>query len=267
MIKSTYISKEGDCRMELNERKQKILELLEKNGTVKVTELTKILGTSEVTVRNYLADMESKGLLTRIHGGALSSYKPYYSMNFSQRLETNQNQKTAIAKKIASMIEQNDTIMLNSGTTTLLVFRCLPAGYNLNIVTNSISIALEAANNPNFNVILVGGSVNTKYQFTFGTDAVAQLKNYHADKLILSVDGIDSLKGFTTFYDKEAEIDRTMIAQSEKRIVAADFSKFDRAAFAKISDPYIADYIVTNKGVSNEMLSQFSGTDTNIIFA
>ena len=67
--------------------------------------------------------------------------------------------------------------------------------------------------------------------------------------------------------NKEAEIDRTMIAQSEKCIVAADFSKFDRAAFAKISDPYVADYIVTNKGVNSEILTQFNGTDTNIIFA
>ena len=253
--------------MTLNERKQKILEILEKNGSVKVTDLSKTLGTSEVTIRNDLADMESKGLLSRVHGGAISSYKPYYNMNFSQRLETNQNEKSAIAKKIASMIEPNDTIMLNSGTTTLLVFRSLPVGYNLNIVTNSISIALEAADNPNFNVILVGGAVNTKYQFTFGTDAVAQLKNYHADKLILSVDGIDSGKGFTTYYDKEAEIDRTMIAQSEKCIVAADYSKFDRTAFAKISDLSVADYIVTNKGVSSEILSQFSASGTDIIFA
>ena len=136
--------------MTLNERKQKILEILEKNGSVKVTELSKTLGTSEVTIRNDLADMENKGLLSRVHGGAISSYKPYYNMNFSQRLETNQNEKSAIAKKIASMIEPNDTIMLNSGTTTLLVFRSLPVGYNLNIVTNSISIALEASDNPNF---------------------------------------------------------------------------------------------------------------------
>ena len=80
--------------------------------------------------------------------------------------------------------------MLNSGTTTLLVFRKFPDDYNLNIVTNSISIALEASSNPNYNVVLVGGSVNTKYQFTYGPDAMEQLKKYNADKLILSVDGI-----------------------------------------------------------------------------
>lgn len=250
--------------MSLNERKKKILELLEKNGSVKVTELSKMFDISEVTVRNYLADMESKGLLSRVHGGALSSYKPYYSMNLSQRLETNQTAKKKIAEAVAKIVEPNDTIMLNSGTTTLLVFRSLPTDYNLNIVTNSIAIALEAADNPNFNVILVGGSVNTKYQFTFGTDAVKQLKNYHADKLILSVDGIDCMSGFTTYYDKESDIDRTMIEQSEFCIVAADTSKFERTAFASISTPDVADVIVTNDSLNDSIYNALKKMDINI---
>lgn len=240
----------------LNERKQKILELLEKNGEVKVTDLSRIFDISEVTIRNYLADMENKGLLSRVHGGAISSYKPYYSMNLNQRLETNQKEKNKIAETVAQMVEPNDTIMLNSGTTTLLAFRSLPAKYHLNIVTNSISIALEAADNPNFNVILVGGSVNTKYQFTYGTDAVQQLKNYHADKLILSVDGIDAKRGFTTYYDKEAEIDRTMIAQSELCIVAADFTKFGRTAFANVSPTDVADFMVTNQSINKDIYNE-----------
>ena len=245
----------------LNERKQKILE---KNGAVKVSELSRLFDISEVTVRNYLADMENKGLLSRVHGGAISSYKPYYSMNLNQRLETNQAEKNKIAEIVAQMVEPNDTIMLNSGTTTLLTFRCLPAKYNLNIVTNSISIALEAADNPNFNVILVGGAVNTKYQFTYGTDAVQQLKNYHADKLILSVDGINAEKGFTTYYDKEAEIDRTMIAQSDLCIVAADFTKFGRTAFANVSSSSVADYIVTNQSINKDIYDELSKIGLNI---
>jgi len=248
----------------LNERKQKILEILEKNGAVKVSELSRLFDISEVTVRNYLADMENKGLLSRVHGGAISSYKPYYSMNLNQRLETNQAEKNKIAEIVAQMVEPNDTIMLNSGTTTLLTFRCLPAKYNLNIVTNSISIALEAADNPNFNVILVGGAVNTKYQFTYGTDAVQQLKNYHADKLILSVDGINAEKGFTTYYDKEAEIDRTMIAQSDLCIVAADFTKFGRTAFANVSSSSVADYIVTNQSINKDIYDELSKIGLNI---
>lgn len=244
--------------MNADERRNKILELLNVNGSVRVTELSRLFDISEVTIRTDLADMEYKGLLTRVHGGAVSSYKPYYSMSLNQRLSTNQSQKEVIAKKIASMIENNDTIMLNSGTTTLMVFRALPQDFNLSIVTNSISIALEGTANPNFNIILLGGLINSKYQFTFGDDAIRQLKSYHADKLILSVDGIDAEHGFSTYYDKEAEIDRIMLQQSSVNIVAADHSKFDRRAFTKISDLSVADYIVTDAEVPDKIKSKLS---------
>lgn len=248
-------------------RKQKISELLKQNDSVRVTELSELFDVSEVTVRNYLSDMEKKGLLTRVHGGAVSSYKPYYSMNLTQRLETNQHEKVDIAERVASLIRPNDTVMLNSGTTTLLAFRKFPSEYNLNIVTNSISIALEASGNPNYNVILVGGSVNTKYQFTFGADAVKQLGNYHADKLILSVDGIDLSQGFSTYYDKESDIDTAMIAQSDCCIVAADYSKFGHNAFVKISDVSVADCIVTNASADEAVLEEIKLLGVEVVLA
>ena len=239
--------------MGFSTRKEKILELLEEKGSVSVTEMSALFAVSEVTVRNDLADLESKGLLSRVHGGAVSSYKPYYNMNLNQRMKANQSKKKEIAEKVAPLINDNDTIMINSGTTSLLAFRALCPDYHLNIVTNSIAIALEAANNHNYNIVLVGGSVNTTYQFTYGFDAVSLLKNYHADKLILSVDGIDVKNGFTTYYDKEVSIAQTMIENSDIRIVVADTSKFERTAFTKISDLSVASYIVTN-GSLNQLL-------------
>lgn len=252
--------------MTVEERKRKISELLRENDSVKVSELSRALGVSEVSVRSYLEDMEKKGLLSRVHGGAVSSYKPYYSMNLNQRLETNQKAKVEIAEKIAALIEPNDTVMLNAGTTTLLAFRKFPRDYNLNIVTNSISIALEASSNQNYNVILAGGSVNTKYQFTYGNDAATQIEKYHADKLILSVDGVDAACGFTTYYNKECAVDLAMIRQSDVRIVAADSSKIGYSAFARISDLSVADYIVTDAPVSDELAKLLLSLKVKIIF-
>lgn len=251
--------------MTTEQRKQKILDMLKEKDSVRVSNLSRILGVSEVTIRSYLEDMEKKGLLSRVHGGAVSSYKPYYSMNLNQRLETNKESKVAIAERVVELIQPNDTVMLNAGTTTLLVFRKLPQNYNLSIVTNSISIALEAAGNPNFNVILVGGSVNSKYQFSYGSDAIEQIKKYHADKLILSVDGISAEHGFTTYYDKEAAIDVAMIEQSNCRIIAADHSKFGHSAFVKISDASVADYIVTNDQLSRELTEELNKQGVTIL--
>ena len=254
-------------KMIADERKQKISELLKEKDTVKVSELSHILNVSEVTIRSYLADMEKKGLLSRIHGGAVSSYKPYYSMNLNQRLETNQGEKVEIADKIASMIEPDDTIMLNSGTTTLITFRKIPKSYNLNIVTNSIAIALEASNNPNYNVVLVGGSVNTKYQFTYGEDALSQLENYHATKCILSVDGISLGAGLSLYYSNEASLARKMIECSDKLIVTADGTKLGRYAFAKITDVKEGDVLVTNYTENREEAEKITAAGVTLIEA
>lgn len=252
--------------MDVFERKQKILEILQRDGRVKVTDLSAMFEISEVSIRMDLADLEAKGMLSRVHGGAVSSYKNYYNMDMQQRLSANQEQKQAIAQYITGMIEENDTIMLNSGTTTLTVFRMIPSTMNLSIVTNSVAIALEAGANPNFNVVLLGGSVNPKYQFIYGDDAIDQLRKYHADKLILSVDGITSTNGLTTFYNHEAELDRIMLSHSATRIIAADSTKLGRTAFARISDIAEADYVITNRDApATEELEELKQSVQNVI--
>jgi len=233
--------------MDIFERKQKILEILNRDGKVRVNELSSLFDISDVTIRMDLADLEAKGLLSRVHGGAVSSYKTYYNMDMQQRLTANQSQKQAIAAKIVDMIDDNDTIMMNAGTTTLTFFRLLPPKMNLCIVTNSIAIALEAGPNPNFNVVLLGGFINAKHQFTYGDDAIIQLEKYHADKLILSVDGITQDNGLTTFYSQEVELARMMLSRAATKIIAADSTKLGRTAFAKIADLEAADYIITNR--------------------
>ena len=238
--------------MNIKERKEKILELLNENGQVKVSELSRMFGTSDITIRSDLSDMEEMGLLFRVHGGAINSYKSYCDMDFQQRLASNLKGKQAIAQRAADMVQEHYTVMLNSGTTTLSVFRALPTNLKLNIVTNSITIALEASGIPNFNVILLGGFVNPKYQFIYGDDAATQLKNYHADLLFLSVDGVSADSGFTTYYDREAEIARLMLAQSKTRVIVADSSKLGKTAFVNIAEPSHNDFLITDGADSQE---------------
>ena len=238
--------------MDIHQRREKILELLNENGQVKVAELSRLFEISNITIRSDLADLEEQGLLFRTHGGAINSYKSYCDMDLKQRLSTNQKAKQLISKEAASMIKEHDTIMLNSGTTTLSVFRAIPSQMKINIVTNSITIALEASPNPNFNVVLLGGFINAKYQFVYGDDAANQLKNYHADKLFLSVDGVTAQNGLTTYYDRETEIARLMLSQSTKKIIVADASKIGRTAFVNIADSSKADYLITEHAAADK---------------
>jgi len=251
----------------IDERKEKILAMLTREGKVKVSELSRLFNISEVTVRMDLADLEQKGLLSRVHGGAVSSYRPYYNMSMSQRSSANEAEKKAIAAYIQGTVHDSDTIMMNAGSTTLFVLRMLAQHKDIKIVTNSIAIALEASNNRNFHVVLLGGSVNTKYQFTYGTDALRQLSTYHADKLIISVDGVDAEAGLSTYYQQEAEICRTMMQRADVRIVAADYTKMGRVAFAQIASVDAVDDIITNAKIDAEIENTLKKAQANLIFA
>jgi len=256
--------------MEFNsdQRKAKIIELLNENGEVKVSALSKMFGISEVTIRFDLEALENEGLLARIYGGAVSSGKLYHEMDLKQRFQTNEQEKRAIAEKIASMINNNDTIMMNAGTTLTYVLRALKGTSrkkkNITLVTNSIQTALEASSCQGFNVTLLGGFVDSKYQFTYGSDTISQLKNYHADKLILSVDGVNTEAGYTLFYSHETDVTRAMMSRSATTIVAADASKIGRIAFANVSPLDTADYIITNETAPKDYVESVRELGINV---
>ena len=246
------------------ERRMKILELLHKTGKVKVSDLSELFRISEVSIRADLAELEEKQLLSRIHGGAISSYKAYYNMSLSQRSSVNESEKLKIAESVCELVEDNDTLIMNAGTTPLFVMRALNKK-NITIVTNSIAIALEAGKYQNLKVILLGGDVNSEYQFTYGTAALKYLSEYHADKLILSVDGISAGKGLSTFYYQETDICKKMIDQSKTVIIAADYTKIGRVAFSSITDASAADIIITNKNSAPDETSALKDIGIKLI--
>lgn len=233
--------------MDIDNRRKMILKLLGSEGKVKVVELSKLFGISEVTIRSDLSELEAEGLLERTHGGAISTNRFYSNMSLIDRMKTNEEEKRKIASACSSMISNGDTIMINSGTTTFFTVQELAHVKNLTIVTNSIAIASEAGNFNNMHVILLGGNFSPRYQFIYGDDAVSQLKRYKADKLILSADGVSGEEGITTYHHQEAEVNRQMMARVNKTIIVADYSKIGRSSFTFISPIENADIIITNQ--------------------
>jgi DeoR/GlpR family transcriptional regulator of sugar metabolism len=147
------------------------------------------------------------------------------------------------------------------------VLRAIRNKKNINLVTNSVQNATEAALYPSFNVILLGGSLDSKYQFTYGEDALSQLENYHATKCILSVDGISLGAGLSLYYSNEASLARKMIECSDKLIVTADGTKLGRYAFAKITDLKPGDVLVTNYAENREEVEKITQAGVNVIEA
>lgn len=250
----------------VQERRDKIIDILNEEGRVYVNKLSEIFGVSSVVIRTDLAELERLDLLSRVHGGAITSYKSYCDMNLIQRSNINLKEKNAISQKVKELVKDHDTLMMNAGTTPLFVMRAIWER-KVTIVTNSIAMALEGAKNPNFKIILLGGDVDPDYQFTYGVSVLKELSQYSASTLILSVDGIDPEDGISTFYYHEAEVCRKMIERSGKVIIAADDSKIGRTAFSQIDSLQSVDAIVTNKKASDNHLESLKELGIEIIIA
>lgn len=236
----------------VEQRRAQIIDLIRKNGSVRVSDISETYSISEVTVRSDLEYLESQGQLTRVHGGAIATGKLYANMDLSERYLTNAASKRALAASAASLIENNDTIMMNAGTTLAYVLHEIKGKKNISIVTNSIQNALEISTYPEVNVILLGGEIDAKYQFTYGNDTLSQLERYHANKCILSVDGIHEQDGLTLYYANESGIVRKMIEFSDEVIVVADSSKLGRNAFSRVASLDKVDVLITNKKDSSD---------------
>lgn len=249
------------------ERRTNIIRIIRTDGSVRVRDLSRRFNTSEATIRVDLETLEARGQCQRTHGGAVGLDRLYVDMDITERYTSNSTQKKAIADVIGQMIADNDTLFLNAGTTLTYVLRAIRGKKNISIITNSITNACEAASYPNFNVILLGGQIDSKYQFTYGDDAIAQLRRYHTVRAILSVDGVDPDSGLTLYYSNESELVRTMIANCDDVIIAADSSKLGKSTFARITPVSSANTIVTNSGVDPDLLERLSKHGVKIITA
>ena len=256
-------------KLKIENRRNKILEQLNRAGKVSVMELSAMLDVTPVTIRNDLTELEQEGCLLRVQGGAvqvpvMGEYRSYGG-HLSQ--DANAEQKEAIAKAVARMVRDGDTLFINSGTTSEHIAAALRGRKNLNIVTNALKVALELGSVPTFRVLLAGGEINAQYGFTHGGDAQVQLGNYQADWCILSVDGVSAKGGITTHHAEEAIIDRVMSAGAKRTLVAADGTKIGRAGFSRVSNCGPDTILLTDSGADDVALDALREQGVTVYFA
>ena len=237
----------AESKLKIDVRRNKILEQLRTEGKVSVSRLAVELGATPVTIRNDLTALERDGYLVRMQGGAVISHRSDSQLTGSMTDEAFL-QKQALAQQVAAMVVDGETLFFNSGTTTLHIARALKEKKYLNIVTNSLAIAMELGNTPTFNVLLLGGEINASYGFTAGGDTQEQLSKYRANWAILSVDGVSAEGGVTTCRPEEAIIDRMMIRGAKFAMIVADRSKIGKAGFTRVSECGGSTCLVTDGG-------------------
>ena len=244
-------------RLKIDIRRKRILELLAQNGQVTVAELSGLLNATQTTIRTDLDTMAAENRLVRIPGGAIAiPAQPVQTPVQEAAPDALAAQKRAIAAKVLSHIQDGDTLFLNSGSTTLRVAEALCARKRLCVVTNSIRAAEVLAGYPETHVVLLGGEINAIYGFTFGDDAVQQLGRYQPAWAILSVDGVNAVQGITTYHAEEAMVNRIMLQQAHRAIIAADRRKVGRAGFTGICRLDDRFTVITDSGAKPEELDE-----------
>ena len=216
--------------MIVDQRREEILQLIEQQGFVSLQELVERLKASESTVRRDLEFLDEAGQIRRTRGGA--AYTGEHITSFEERRTTALQQKQRIGRAVADQIPPGETVLLDGGTTTLEVARCL-AGKSLQVVTNSLPIANLLVNQPNIELIFVGGYLYPRTGVALGSLAAAALSGLRVQRLILSTGGITE-KGLFNSNTLLVDCERQMIDAAEEVWVAADSGKFGRTALAHL---------------------------------
>lgn len=251
----------ADNKLKIDIRRGKIMEALRRDGKVQVSDLSRELGVTLVTVRNDLDALEQEGYLERIQGGAIlknQTVMPGWGGNCAE-------EKQAIAEAAAKWIEDGNTLFLNSGSTTRYVAAALKKHKNINVVTNSLTAAMELGSIPSVHVLLLGGEINTQYAFTYGGDAQEQLRHYQADWAIMSVDGISTHAGVTSFHADEAAINRMMLERAKHVLIVADHTKIGRVGFAHLCDAKPSVKLITGRDSNAAAVAELEELGLEII--
>lgn len=235
------------------ERRQKIKDILENKQRILVNEVSKEFEISSVTIRKDLQILEKRGILTRVHGGAIINHSAVRDLAIAEKEHLHLAEKKRIAFMAESMVSPGDTLILDSGSTTTQLARLLRFKKDLTIITNAVNIASELAAGE-LTVILTGGILREKSFSLVGPLAEESLKTLTADKLFLGVDGVDFNYGLTTPNILEARVNKMMIRAASQVIILADSSKFGQRSVGVIANLEEVDKVVTDEKISPEIL-------------
>lgn len=251
------------------ERRDYILQQLAKNGTVRVKDVSNRFGVSEVTIRKDFVILEMKNLLLRVRSGAIRLNHNYIGDDYSikEKQQRNFKEKQLIGKAAAALICENDTIIFDSGTTTLEVSKNLSKFQNLSIITNALNIAIVLNDYNRFPVIIPGGYLREKSMSLVGPSAEEFLKKFYCDKLFLGIDSFSIERGVSTPSMEEASMNQTMISISKEVIAVCDSSKFGTHSFATIAPVNKINILVTDSGIDSKIKAELERIGIKVIIA
>jgi DeoR family transcriptional regulator of aga operon len=253
--------------MMAEERRMQILQMVRSAGRVKVNELAVQFNTSAVTIRNDLNDLHQRGLVLRSHGGAVLPDPIHRESPVDERLKAHAAEKLRIGVLAATLINDGETIILDSGTTTLEIARQLKNKQGLQVITNGVNIAAELLDARGVQVFIVGGTVRGESASISGRFAEQMLAEFSADKMFLSGAGCDIDFGVSGGNLEETMVNRAMLSISREIILVADASKFSRRSMARIAPFSEVDTVISDTSLAEDVQVRLRTLGCNLLLA
>lgn len=227
------------------ERHESILDQLDKNKIVKVSELSKLLDVTEKTIRGDLEILEKRGLLNRIHGGAVLAEDEGRMLPIAERQSGYSDVKSAIAKEAVKLIEPNETILMDGGSTTIAIAELL-GEFPITVITNDLKIANVLLTKSNVQLMVLGGTRIDKSSSLMGAQATDMLKRMRVNRLFFGTTGISVEHGLTVFNSIHADWKKQIISCADHITLLADSSKFEKVALIQFAQFDEVNEIVTD---------------------
>lgn len=248
------------------ERRNAILEKLQAERRVVVSELSQSYGVSEETIRRDLEKLENDGLAIKSYGGAVINENANVDLPFNVRKNRNVVGKQKIAELVCSVVKDGSTIMLDASSTAVYIAKALKEKKNLTLITNSIEILLEMFDAPNISVLSTGGAMREGSFALVGPQTDKMLNSYHVDKTIISVKGFDLEAGLTDSDELHANNKKTMLKAAREKILAVDSSKFGKTAFTAVGMLEDITTVITDEKPDEVWLQAFKESGVECIY-
>lgn len=250
------------------ERRRHIIAELDEYGIVRVSDLSAQLKTTEATIRRDLDELQSQGIVIRVHGGAKSVTSTGKKMTLQENLSKCEEEREKIAQIAYRYLEERDCIVLDASATVQSLARLLRLRpiKDLTIITPSFGILQELCQETEYTIIFVGGKYNWRLNSTAGILAQNVLENVHVDKAFIGSSGVDPVYGFSGPYEEETQVKMRFVSNSNHQFVLADHTKFFRSYLYRFAAPEDIEYVITDRKPDRNVLGTFEEKNVNVIY-
>ncbi len=247
-------------------RQSEILSAVRLRQSCTIGELAESLGVSEETIRRNVKPLAQQGLVRRVHGG-ITLPEAFQEPPFQRRMLANSEAKRRIARRVADLVGNGESVILDCGSTTTFVAQALAGHTGLMAVTNSAEIARTLAAKESNRVFMAGGELRSDDTASLSASALDFVKQFEVQHAILSIGALDETGALMVYHLAEAEFSRAVIARARTVIVAADRSKFGRKGLVKVCEPDRVDILVTDAAPPPQLARRLAEAGVEVLIA